>query len=178
MKYDLKKEKIAVHCQTFDEAYKSLSYAIKLGFKLYETTNIHNEVGGIKEYPYFIIDSDDKIDWYKHKEGVEQDGYQIITASEYLSQFEEVLKYGDKVWDENGNERIFAGFINGICCVFDNIKEKEDFEKGDVYFCITPLKHYRTTDPALDKKVLELTKEEAQKELTKLKGVDSVNIIE
>lgn len=169
MKYDLKNEKIAVHCKTLEEAEKVVDKMLECG---HEEKFKGRSVEWFKEEgerAYFIKE-DNTIDainpnffaWHTNE---------IIPASEYLSQFEEVPKYGDKVWDENGGKWVVAGLINGYLCVFSDDEEKKAFEHGGV-FGLLPLKNYRTTDPALDKKVLELTKEEAQKELAKLKGVE------
>lgn len=179
MKYDLKKEKIVVHCQTLEEAEKVQEKGLELGLCAVTLIKLFKE--GRR---HFVI-KENYIEYGKNKYDWEEEGYQIIPASEYLSQFgcisneimEEVPKYGDKVWvrdseDEEWSELIFAGFIDDQVCVFYSHEQRKLFESRNGSFVLLPYSHYRTTDPGLDKKVLELTLSEIAEKL----GVDEVKI--
>lgn len=99
----------------------------------------------------------------------------------YEEEQEQLLpKYGDKIWvrdsEKDGwQEAIFAVFINGVCCTF-RIKESKMGFEDNTSFSLAPYNHYRLTDPALDKKTLELTKEEALSRLAKFEGVEEIKI--
>lgn len=88
MKYDLKKEKIAVHCQTLEEAEKVLDKLKELGANPLHNASYYFHFEGKKLcFRYFS-----EIFTYDNKENYIYNGFKIITASEYLSQFEEAQK--------------------------------------------------------------------------------------
>lgn len=173
MKYDLKNEKIAVHCQTSEEAKKVVHKMLKSGIELQDDVSKNETIGFFKlGSAFFFSDYQCKIDSWEDREAAMEQGYKIIPASEYLSQFEEVPKYGDKVWGRDSEEDewdkdsfIFACFIDEVCCVFLNEDEKHDFENKGCQFSLIKFNHYRTTDPAKDLPTLSL------QEIADLKGV-------
>jgi len=107
MKYDVKKEKIAIHCPTKDLAKKVIDKFIELGVGHCDESNkndwsIENEVTCFRGYTNDF--------GYDDKDYYQKNDYQIIPAQKYLDSFEWIPKRGEMVMTEFG-ERIFIADV-------------------------------------------------------------------
>ena len=113
MKYDVKKEKIAIHCPTKKLAEKVIDKFIELGVNNCDESNkkdwgVENEVTCFRGYANEF--------GYDNEYFYQKNGYQIIPAQEYLDSFEWIPKRGDMVMTEYGRRIFIADLGEQIKC--------------------------------------------------------------
>jgi len=101
MKYDVKKEKIAIHCPTKELAEKVIDKFIELGVEIKATWwPSYEEETCFRAY-YNVFG-------YEKQYFYQENGYKIITAQDYLDSFEWIPKRGEMVMTEYGRSIFIA----------------------------------------------------------------------
>ena len=131
MKYDVKTEKIAIHCPTKELAEKVFKKFIELGVEICDESdknylNYTHLRGYTNDFGY------DNGYYYQ------KNGYQIIPAQEYLDSFEWIPKRGEMVMTCVG-ERIFIADLGEQIehrYLFVLPKHEQKYLKGERVSCV------------------------------------------